>query len=398
MHYWGFAMSEKTSKGTKKHLTKTTSKGKALVVGSSSEGYDASRFLGVHEERAYRNSWVNYGAVIERGLKLRTFHPQLLEDEFTRRGWLGLASFRGECILTLCAEFMSNISAPVTEKGSEVIRSWVRGKEIILTPDTFARYFGLRRVENPEFDYPAIGAPPVSVLCEVLLNADETWNGEGQCSKLKLRPKYLILFIFSCHSIMPLKRTISMSLHRAQLLWAIGTGKSIDLPRFMFMQVYYAFTHPHAQGSIPFTCVLTRLIKESKVKIPRELVTLAQENPIADHTLSRSEGQKESKKKRKKMAEELRQKMLGEGAGVSGEASGWQAAMARQEEKLDTFITSTNAKFQSLEEHAERHTTLLQEMMAMMIRGQAAARGGDDDDDEGDDDDDEGDDDDDGGI
>ncbi|GFY91301.1 hypothetical protein Acr_07g0014970 [Actinidia rufa] len=320
-------MSDKSSKGTKtKSSAKTTSKGKA-VVGSSREGYDDSRFLGVHEEKAYRNIWVNNGAVIERGIRLNAFHS-------------------------------------MTEKGSKLIKSWVRGKKIILTPDTFVRYFGLRRVANPEFDYPNVGAPLVSVLCEELLEKGETWDGVGQCSKKKLCAKYLILFLFSCHSLMPLKRTVSMSLLRAQLLWAIGTGKSIDLPRYMFMQVYHAYAHPNAQGSIPFTCVLTRLFKESKVKIPQDLVTQAQENPIANNALSRSEVQKERPE----------------------ESTSWQAALARLEDKLDTFITSTDARFKkTIEEHAERNTTILQEMMAMMMRSQAAAGGDDKDEDDEDD-------------
>ena len=196
-------------------MAKTTSKGKDVVEGSSSERCDASRFMGAYEETTYCSTCVNYGAAIERGVRLSVFHSNELENEFTKRGWLGVTKFKGECILTLCAEFMSNISAPVTERGSEHIRSWVRGKEVILTPDTFVRYFGLRRVEDPKFDYPDLGAPSTQTLCEVLLNPGETWSGEGQCDKLKLHPKYLFLFLFSCHSIMPLKRRVSMSLHRA---------------------------------------------------------------------------------------------------------------------------------------------------------------------------------------
>ena len=89
-------------------------------------------------------------------------------------------------------------------------------------------------------------------------------------------------------------------------------------------------------------------------------MTQAQENPIADNTLSHSEGQKESKKKkRKKEAEELRIKMVVEGLAGPGEASSWQAALAWLEDKLDTFIMSTDAWFKTLEEHAERNLTLL---------------------------------------
>ena len=63
-------------------------------------------------------------------------------------------------------------------------------------------------------------------------------------------------------------------------------GKSIDLPQYIFMQIYHGYTHPNPKGSIPFTCVLTKLIKESKVKILRDLITQDQVNDINDTTKS----------------------------------------------------------------------------------------------------------------
>ena len=262
-------MSDKVSKGTRKIKTTAinTVKGKQ-TTSFSRESFDALRFLGVHNERAYRKVWVQNGVVIEREITLSAFRDFAWEKEFADKGWLGLASFKGECVVTLCAEFMANISSPVAEKGNEKIVSWIRGKEIILTPDTFAHYFRLRRVESPDFEYPDLGAPHLSVICNELLKKGETWDGEVYFSKQKLNPRYLILFLFSCHSLMPLKRTVAMSLNRAQLLWAIGIGKSIDLPRYMFLQIYHAYTHSNTKGSIPFTCMLTRLIRDSKTKIP----------------------------------------------------------------------------------------------------------------------------------
>ena len=378
-------MNEKVSKGTPR--TKTTAintqKGKE-ATGSSREAYDVLRFLGVQNERAYRKIWVQNGVVIEREIRLNAFGDFAWEKEFADRGWLGLASFKGECVVTLCAEFMSNVSFSVAEKGNERIVSWVRGKEIILTPDTFAHYYGLRRVDSPDFDYPDIGVPPLTVICKELLKSGETWDGVVHCSKQKLKSRYLILFLFSCYFLMPLKRTVDMSLNRAQLLWAIGTGKSIDLPRYMFLQIYHAYTHTNPKGSIPFTCMLTKLIRDSKAKIPRDLITQDQENPIDCATLSRSEGQK----KRRKEVEELRRRasLEGESGQTSGvEIASLQAALEQQGQKLDAFIASTDTRLKNIEEHSERNTAILQEMMAMLMRGQLPAGGGDDDDDDGDD-------------
>ena len=86
-----------------------------------------------------------------------------------------------------------------------------------------------------------------------------------------------------------------MSLNRAQLLWAIGTEKSIDLSRYMFLQIYHAYTHSNPKGSIPFTCMLTKLIRDSKSKIPLDLITQDQDNPIDYASLSHSKGQKKKR-------------------------------------------------------------------------------------------------------
>ena len=119
-------MSDKVSKGTPR--TKTTAinsvKGKQ-AVSSLRESFDALRFLGVHNERTYRKTWVQNGAVIEREITLSVFCDFAWEKEFVDRGWLSLASSKGECVVTLCAEFMANILPPVVEKGSEKDVSWV---------------------------------------------------------------------------------------------------------------------------------------------------------------------------------------------------------------------------------------------------------------------------------
>ena len=149
-----------------------------------------------------------------------------------------------------------------------------------------------------------------------------------------------------------------MSLNRAQLLWAIGIGKSIDLPRYMLLQIYHAYTHPNPKGSILFTCMLTKFIRDSKAKIPQDLITQDQDNPIDYATLSHLEGQK----KRRKEVEELSRRASFEGG--SGQTSGvdnasLQAAMEQQGQKLDAFIASTDSRLKNIEEHVERNTAML---------------------------------------
>ena len=67
-------MSDKVSKGTPRTKTTAinTAKGKQ-AASSSREGFDTLRFLGVHNEKAYRKTWVQNGAVIEREIRAQCF-------------------------------------------------------------------------------------------------------------------------------------------------------------------------------------------------------------------------------------------------------------------------------------------------------------------------------------
>ncbi|GFZ15886.1 hypothetical protein Acr_25g0002950 [Actinidia rufa] len=139
--------------------------------------YDATRFIGKIEEKLYSRVWVRNGAVIEREFNLFSFENLGFGylDDFTARGWLKLASFKTESILTLCQEFMANIKHKlVTEKGKERLINWVQGRT------------------------------------------------------------------YGCYGVT-----------RANLLWTIGTGKTIDLPRMMFMALCVAYESSDPRGSVP---------------------------------------------------------------------------------------------------------------------------------------------------
>ncbi|GFZ18313.1 hypothetical protein Acr_27g0000520 [Actinidia rufa] len=256
-------------------IKKSKSKGKAGV------DYDASRFTGKNAENLFNKVWIRNGAVLE--------------------------------------QFMANIKP---EQGKEKLCSWVRGKKIKVTPDTFADIFEIPREENPEFAFSNVGMPDLAVVSQELLLEGDEWDGEVQCNKTRLKDKYLILFLFSCHSLLPLKRTVSMNVAWARLLWAIGTGKTIDLPRIIA-------------------------------------------------SLSRSEGQR----KKRKLEEEAQ-----EGSAIGmGELKEAILNLGKEMSKqMAEFREEVNTRLSSLDEESSRHTVMLQDMKGMLIRMEEE----DDDDDE----------------
>ncbi|GFY80851.1 hypothetical protein Acr_01g0006600 [Actinidia rufa] len=261
--------------------------------------YDASRFTGKNEERLYNKVWVRNGAVIERKLNIVALENTGIKfvQNFMSRGWINLTKFKAKSVLTLWQEFMANIKDNrETKKGKGKLCSWVWGKKLKMTPDTFVEIFEIPREKNPNFEFPDVGMTDLAVVSQELLLEGDEWDGEVQCNKTCLKDKYLILFLFSCHSLLPLKHTVSMNTARARLLWVIGIGKSIDLPRIMFLSLYTTHKFEDKKGFVPFTGFLTELFKRSGVHIPLDFIRIEPKRVIDRSFLSRSEGQRKKRK------------------------------------------------------------------------------------------------------
>ena len=75
--------------------------------------------------------------------------------------------------------------------------------------------------------------------------------------------KIALLYCFYFHAIhfCLLKHTVAMGVIRENLLWAIGTGKTIDLPHMMFMALCTAYDLSDPRGFVPFIELLIELFK-----------------------------------------------------------------------------------------------------------------------------------------
>ncbi|GFS29100.1 hypothetical protein Acr_00g0005390 [Actinidia rufa] len=125
--------------------------------------YDHTQFTRKVEKNFYNRVWIKNGAVIERELDLV------------------------ELILTLCQEFMANIKHKlVVEKDKEGLISWIRGKKLKVTPNTFAKIFEILQEENPEFEFSDIGMPDLATVShEIALGV--SMNRMVRCNVWKKR-------------------------------------------------------------------------------------------------------------------------------------------------------------------------------------------------------------------
>ncbi|GFZ21901.1 hypothetical protein Acr_29g0010630 [Actinidia rufa] len=152
---------------------------------------------------------------------------------------------------------------------------------------------------------------------------DDIWDGEVQCNKTFLKD-------------------------RANLLWPIGTGKTIDLPRMMFMALCAAYDSSDPKGSVSFTGLLTELFKRHGISIPVDLTRTEPEKPIDRYSLTRSEGQQKKRKLEEGTSEQP-------SVGIPK----LQEAIANLRVDFDTRMTLHDKHFSRLEEQSGRHTTLI---------------------------------------
>ncbi|GFS41533.1 hypothetical protein Acr_00g0074960 [Actinidia rufa] len=175
--------------------------------------------------------------------------------------------------------------------------------------------FEIPQEENPEFELLNIGMPDLVAISHELLMEGDEWDGE---------------------------RTVSMNLTRASLLWAIGMGKTINLPCMMFLSLCAAHTALDLRGSVPFTRFLTKLFRSSGVRIPLDLIRNELERAIDRSLLSRYEDQRKNRRL--------------EAMALETEPS---FGMTELKEEITKLKAEMNTHMTALEEESGRHTTML---------------------------------------
>ncbi|GFS40703.1 hypothetical protein Acr_00g0069930 [Actinidia rufa] len=298
---------------------------KSKSKGKESVDYDSSRFTGKVEEKLYNRVWV-------------------------------------ESILTLCQEFMTNIRYnPVTKKGKERLTSWVRGKKLKVTPDTFAEIFQIPREENLEFELLDIGMLDLAIIFhELLLEGsgsivNVTRGSRMHTGALLLVGSILVLRVFNYFATRTL--AVRNSLLGENQLPGLGCygrwpGKTNDLPRMMFVSLCATHIASDTRGSVSFTRFLTELFKKSGVHIPVDLIRAKPKRPIDISSLSRSDGQM---KKRRLEVIAHEEPSIG---------------MVKLKEEIMNLRMEMNTRMTALEEESSRHTTMLQEIKGILIQMQ----------------------------
>ena len=68
---------------------------------------------------------------------------QETKRNFERRGWLLLLDISRPPPATLIKEFYSNFSVHSNDSNTQVVRSWIKGEEYVITPSVVASALGV---------------------------------------------------------------------------------------------------------------------------------------------------------------------------------------------------------------------------------------------------------------
>ena len=79
-------------------------------------------------------------------------NPEICRS-FDRRGWLPLLDVDHPPSVVLIREFYSSLSIHSTSSNIQFVKSWIRGKEYVITPQVVAFAFGVPLVQQLVYPY-----------------------------------------------------------------------------------------------------------------------------------------------------------------------------------------------------------------------------------------------------
>ena len=85
---------------------------------------------------------------------------------FDRRGWLPLLDVDHPHSVVLIREFYSNLSIHSTSSNIQFVKSWIRGKEYVITPQVAASALGIPLVQ--QLIYPYNETPPLANIMSLI--------------------------------------------------------------------------------------------------------------------------------------------------------------------------------------------------------------------------------------
>ena len=269
------------------------------LVGSSNPNLgipsNPRSFFNKTSEELYHNRFFSRPVLLERGAQLDKMTNVNCAVIFGLRHWNSIVAInkKDKAYDGLVRIFYANIHN-IEKKQDLKFKSYVRGVLFTVTPDVISKILKVRSpfIENTvTYPYKKLSNKPTNQVV-----ATELYGRPFTAEIKKFYQKYLtnnyrvLNRIVGCN-INPKGHNSNFGVHRAHLLYAIGTGISIDLPRLIFNEIVSAFEFEDKRKSLPFPILISKIIKGYGVAIHPTDTYKSPMSPFGECTLKKSLGQ-----------------------------------------------------------------------------------------------------------
>ena len=183
----------------------------------------------------------------------------------------------------LIKECYSNIS----DLGVKLI-CWVRGKEFIINPNLIAEILHNTRPQNVNLTPYDDRTPEIQDILQVLGLDHEVSNKGISISTAKFAIELTTLKLIMFSNLYPLSNTTFINLRRAQFLYDLITGVSIDICAHIFQTIRKTAARSAACGCIPFCSLIMKFIFREGINPPSNRKMMTRPRPISMITLQAS--------------------------------------------------------------------------------------------------------------
>lgn len=228
---------------------------------TSSELFDRHRFVDIEASKRYHESVVKRNLIPERGLKPCCSNQREIFLIIRDQGWEDFVKQPEAAVVSLVREFYANMD----ESSLSVI---VRGKLVKFDHSTINRFYKLPNIDNDEYSTYINDELNLEQVLETIGRPGAQWTMRGddplsfQTSELNNLNKAWLSFIGA--KLKPVTHYSDVNKDRAILLYAIVTGKSIDVGRIIQQSIRHS-RRASTTGGLGHPSLITALCREAGV-------------------------------------------------------------------------------------------------------------------------------------
>ena len=189
--------------------------------------FQSDKLRSLKNQEAYEKLNVFRPVWVERRVILDEVDLEICRN-FECRGWLPLLEVEHPPSATLIREFYLNLSVHSDDSNVQFVKSWIRGKEYVITPKVVASALGVPLVQ--QLVYPYIESPHLGDIMFLITSTSISWGTNPRITSHELTKLNYLFFRISCHCIWLISHLHTIPIERCAFLYALITNAPISFP------------------------------------------------------------------------------------------------------------------------------------------------------------------------